>query len=478
MDSCSPTTSEVVISDKLLHEALSFFAQEPALEGNVEKISQACSIKGVISTWTYERIRGAPSGKRKVMILVNGIEAFIRANTDGFGVFLYLLRSTSCEELARNLEVLLAGATERTCKAQATSKKTTKVNRQRERIKAIKKNWDNLVKVCEKMLNPIASDCLTKKIITKKVYQEATKKNGDKKARTEHFLKCICTAISKDSTSTTFEVFLKILKKRRTCGQVAKEIEFGVVSRSELVLTPASTLPPREQVVVATDLPMPFAESIDSSVEGRIVVPESHGIQELASGAGGNDVALDNKGSVQSLKSCKQRMEERRIKEKENEKLKEEKYRILLDIEGLKKELSEKQVELRDKELEKDKLTEEVQTLEIAIHHAKETDQVKVLKTRIAAKEKDIEAKDKNIQALEKEKKELMKELSEKNLELTSTKEILQYTQQALHEFRRLSHQQSKDCEKIRKDYWYIKCFLFVLLIFCILLFLYIFFVL
>ena len=475
----------------LLHaqkEALSFFAQDPALEENVAKISLACSENGVISTKTYERILGAPSGKRQVVILVNGIKTFIRVKKDdfnGFGVFLYLLQSNSCEELAKKLEVLLVEAIERTCKAQASSKKS-KVHRIRKddaRLKALENNWDNLVSVCERMLNPIASDCLTKKIVTKQVYQEATRKPGNKKARTELFLKHVYTAISKDSTN--FEIFLNILKNKRPCSLVAREIESCLGKRHELVVAPASTLPPREQVVSASDLPValkPFGTSFDSSTGEGNVWQESHGIQEVAS-EGNDDLAVDNSGNMRSLKSHKQRMDERRENKEDlrdltqkNENLKEENYKIILDIEFLKKKLSEKQSELRDKELEKDKLTEEVRTLEMAVCKAKESDQVKVLKTRIAERERDIGVKDKRIQTLEEEKNKLMKDLSGKNSELDSTKKVLLDTQQVLNEVRRLSQQQSIECQNMHRENRctkYVVIALLVIVIVCVLFCLY-----
>ena len=471
-------------------EALSFFTQDPELEENVAKISLACSKKGVISTKTYERILGAPSGKRQVVILVNGISTFIRVNKDnfnGFGVFLYLLQLTSCEELAKKLDVLLKEAIERTCKAQASSKKS-KVHRKREddaRLKALENNWDNLVSVCERMLNPIASDCLTKKIVTKQVYQEATRKPGNKKAKAELFLKHVCTAILKDSTN--FEIFLNILKKRRPCSLVAREVEFCIGRKHELVVPPASTLPPRGHVALAPDLPVvlkPFGAnaSFDSSTGEGNVCPESHGIQEVAS-EGNDDLAVDNSGNIQSLKSHKQRMDERRENKEDlrdltqkNENLKEENYKIILDIEVLKKELSEKQSELRDKELEKDKLTEEVRTLEMAVCKAKESDQVKVLKTRIAERERDIGVKDKRIQTLEKEKNKLMKDLSGKNSELDSTKKVLLDTQQVLNEVRRLSQQQSIECQNMHRENRctkYVVIALLVIVIVCVLFCLY-----
>lgn len=454
-------------------DALSTCESEPIFQENVTEISKDCLEKRLISRKTWERIED-PAQKQKVSLLLNAIKKQMGTNEDVFDIFLYLLqRRESCRKLVEKLKMLVEEAMERNYKAQVAKKKkivqTQSIVQLNPQQYAIKANLDELIKVCESLLTSLASKCETKRIVSKTVYLEVSRKSGeDKTAKTKKFLLSVCLAVRKDNTK--FDAFLDVLKNRQPCLEVVAKIESSLKSfnssKNELVMAPEK-------------LPLkPFIANRDTNAESGDVAGNprqscmGRGIEESANGS----VSTSNNEYERTLDvNYQQVMDEKYKQSKElddlrqqNEKINNEKCEMLLHIHQLQQELSDKEEELRKIEVEKEELVGEVQALTRAANLAKKSDEVKILKNRIAKKEKEIEERNKKIQNLEKRQSDLKKELSEKNTDLADTKEVLRRTIETLQEVRHLSRANSIDNQVIYKQ---TRCILYVFIAFLVVLF-------
>ncbi len=104
---------------------------------------------------------------------------------------------------------------------------------------AIKRHMPQLKSSVQRIIAPVASQCLTKELITKETYQKVIKPQKPIKYRTKHLLVNVCNCIR--ANGRKFDVFMEILESRRSCKELVLSVQSDIKvlregRKSELVV--------------------------------------------------------------------------------------------------------------------------------------------------------------------------------------------------------------------------------------------------
>ena len=422
-----------------------------AIQDSLLTISNACLSKKLISTSTHDEVlRIDESPQKKTTIFVRAIINSVTTRKDCFKIFVKILEEKDiCDrEFITKIITSVDEAIERVYKAQCQDDSASTKNME---LTVLSDNMFQLSSACESLLTRIASESSTKRIISKKVYQE-TISGHDLKVRTKIFLRGVSLAIERDNTK--FKSFIAVLNKHQSCKHIARIMQQSLANlKVNMVRGSHLEYPPDRQQLSGTTGVKSFSHGAGPSSD------HAESLQNIPL-ASNDDIRsrIESPSQLSSLRNEeKHRVEELEI---QNKKMLKEKEEMMARMDWLQKELV-----ARDRE--KDHLQEEVETFKFAAHQAKHASSETLLKldVKIKAIEKEIHEKDRHLTELMRKKNELTEKLNE-TPDMHHTQKVLQRTRQEVKEFKDFTKQQyekSKNMHKTDKKIYLL--FLFITVI-------------